>query len=291
MAPSTSRHGLVVVTGASTGIGRAAALHLNGLGYTVAPGVRRDEDGERLRAAAPAPERLHPLRFDVTDAGAVDAARAQAQELAGAAGLRALFSNAGVAAFDGDVSCEGCPLETQQRLMEVNHFGAVRVIQAFLPMLRAARGTIVVNSALMARTVLPFNAGYGASKAALEAWCDALRREVRPHGVRVAMIEAAFIASSLAGKQHADEVPAGGLYPGQRVIAGQLASAERRFGRSRRAAPERFAEAVAAAIESPNPRPRRIVGLGARPIWLVGGLPDRVQDAVFARVFDRAGAS
>jgi NAD(P)-dependent dehydrogenase (short-subunit alcohol dehydrogenase family) len=281
--------GRVVVTGASSGIGRAAALHLNALGYDVSAGVRKEEDGERLRADAAAPERLAPLQLDVTDAGEVASARAEVEALCGAAGLRALFSNAGVATFSGDVSCEGCPIETQQRVMAVNHFGAVRVIQAFLPLLRAGRGTVVVNSALMAHTVLPFNGGYGASKAALESWCDALRREVRPHGVRVAMIEAGFIASELAGKQHAERVPAGGLYPGQRAMAEQFGRAEERFGSRPGASPERFAEQVAAAIAARHPRPRSIVGLGARPIWLIGALPDRAQDAIFGRMLSRLG--
>ncbi len=287
MTASPPSRGRVVITGASSGIGRAAALHLNALGYAVSAGVRKAGDGERLRDAAAAPERLDPLILDVTDGEQVAAARAEVAARCGPAGLRALFSNAGIAPFSGDVSCEGCPVETQQRVMDVNHFGAVRVIQAFLPLLRQARGTVVVNTALMAHTVLPFNGGYGASKAALESWCDALRREVRPHGVRVAMIEAGFIASELAGKQHAEQVPAGGLYPGQRAMAEQFGRAEERFGSRPGASPERFAERVAEAIASPHPRPRRTVGLGAGPIWLVGALPDRAQDAVFGRLLAR----
>jgi NAD(P)-dependent dehydrogenase (short-subunit alcohol dehydrogenase family) len=273
--------GSVVITGTSSGIGEDAALFFNERGYTVFAGVRRLEDGDRVRARATHPEHFHPVLLDVTDSAQVAAARDQIADRLGTAGLTALVTNAGIAAFSGDVSCEGCPIETQQRVMEVNHFGAVRVIQAFLPLLRAARGTVVVNSALMAHTVIPFSAGYAMSKSALECWTDSLRREVAPLGVRVAIIQAAEISSPLAGKQDLTQIPTDTAYPVQRKFLLAAQQAAQRFAGKRSAAPRRVSELMVQAVESRRPKPRRIIGAGARPIWLLGCLPDRIQDAAF----------
>lgn len=275
------QRGSVVITGTSSGIGKDAALYFNECGYTVFAGVRRLADGVRARESAAHPDRFHPVIIDVTDPGQVTAARDQVAGRLGSAGLTALVNNAGIAAFTGDASCEGCPIETQQRVMDVNHFGAVRVIQAFLPLIRAARGTVVVNSALMAHTVIPFSAGYAMSKSALESWADSLRREVGPLGVRVAIIQAAEIDSALAGKQDPSQVPADTPYPVQRKFLVLAARLEQRFAGRRSASPRRVSEIMVRAVESRRPRPRQVVGAGARPIWLLGCLPDRIQDAAF----------
>ncbi len=271
----------VLITGTSSGIGEDAALYFNECGYTVFAGVRRLEDGERVQALAAHPDRFHPVVLDVTDAAQIADARDEIAGRLGPAGLTALVNNAGIAVFSGDVSCEGCPVETQQRVMEVNHFGAVRVIQAFLPLIRAARGTVVINSALMAHTVIPFSAGYAMSKSALECWADSLRREVAPLGVRVAIIQAAEISSALAGKQDLSRVPGDTPYPVQRKFLSFASQMEQRFAGKPASSPRRVSELMVQAVESRRPKPRRIIGAGSRPIWLLGCLPDRIQDAAF----------
>jgi NAD(P)-dependent dehydrogenase (short-subunit alcohol dehydrogenase family) len=288
-APRTARAGeTVVVTGASSGIGRTTALHLNLLGYRTVAGVRKEADGEALRDDAGLPDLLHPVTLDVTDDWQVSAAAAAVEDLVGARGLDAFFSNAGIAAFSGDTSCEGCPVETQERVMAVNHFGAVRVTQALLPLLRRARGRIVVNTALMARIALPYNAGYAASKSALEAWMDTLRREVRPHGVRVVMVEAAAIASSLAGHQDLDAVPSNGPYGVQHQFLADSFARMDAHADDPACSPERFAEVVTRAIQSPHPRTRYVVGGGSRPIEAASHLPTVVQDRVLETMVRRA---
>ncbi len=271
----------VVITGASSGIGRDAALYFNELGYAVFAGVRKLDDGEQVKAAAVRPDQFHPVQLDVTNADQVKAAVAIVAKQVGAGSLSALVSNAGIAAMSGAASCEQCPIETQQSVMDVNFFGAVRVVQAFLPLLRASKGTVVFNTALMARTVIPFNGGYAASKCALEAWADSLRREVQPLGVKVAMIEAGYIASELEHKQQAATTTPGDLYPREAGIHALMAgSSVKQAGRAS-ASPRRVSEAMAAAASAKNPKPRRIVGTGARPIWAIGALPDRLQDHIF----------
>jgi NAD(P)-dependent dehydrogenase (short-subunit alcohol dehydrogenase family) len=272
----------VVITGASSGIGRDAALHFNELGYTVFAGVRKLDDGEQVKTAARHPDRLCPVRLDVTDADQVKAAKAIVSDQVGTGELTALVSNAGIAAMSGAASCEQCPIETQQMVMDVNFFGAVRVVQTFLPLLRASKGTVIFNTALMARTVIPFNGGYAASKCALEGWADSLRREVEPLGVKVAMIEAGYIASDLEKNQHATRSDHEQIYPLERGLQAAMTASSARLAHRAGAAPRRVSEAMAAAASAKNPRPRQIVGLGARLIWAIGALPDRLQDRIFA---------
>lgn len=283
----------IVITGASSGIGRATALHLSGLGYRVFAGMRRTEDGDRLRDDAAidpraAAENIEPIMLEVTDQGQVDEAAARVTEALGDGGLTAVFSNAGIASFTGDTACETCPLSTQQRVMEVNHFGAVRVIQAMLPMVRRARGRVVVNSAMMARIVLPFNAGYAASKAALEAWTTALRREVAPHGVDVVLVEAGGIASSLAGHQDIDSVPATGPYAAQHRFLERFMSDMSAHADDPAWQPQRFAEVVAQALSAEHPKTRYVVGGGAHGLDAIAHLPEAMQDQAIAHTLGRA---
>lgn len=154
--------------------------------------------------------------FDVTSDEQVTAARRVVEEtLENGRRFAGLFSNAGVAHYEGDTSSEGTPMGVLENVMDVNFFGSIRFIREFLPLARAARGTVVINSALMARTVLPFNAGYAASKCALEGWADSLRREVGVYGVRVILIEAAAISTGLTS-ENGDAVSADNPYPVQR---------------------------------------------------------------------------
>ena len=146
-----SDHPVVVVTGASSGMGEDAALFLNQLGYTVAAGIRRSDDGDGLHAKAEHPERFHPLLLDVTDDAQVDAARAAVEVMVDdGSPFAGVFSNAGIAHFEGDTSAEGTPMSVLQTMLDVNFFGSVRFITAFLPLARATNACVVVNSALMA---------------------------------------------------------------------------------------------------------------------------------------------
>src|SRR5439155_13326568 len=153
----------VLITGASTGIGRACALDLDRRGFRVFAGVRKEADGEALRKESPG---IEPVIVDVTDQATIEAAAKQIDELYG------LVNNAGITVA-GPV--EYLPVDDVRRQFEVNLFGQLAVTQAFLPKIRASRGRIVFMSSVGGRTPSsPVLAPYNASKHAVESFGDAL---------------------------------------------------------------------------------------------------------------------
>ena len=173
----------VVITGASTGIGAASAVELARRGFSVFAGVRKRCDGERLKAQSP---HIVPLLLDVTDAGQIAAAAETVGRAVGDAGLAGLVNNAGIVVAG---PLEILPLDQLRLQLEVNVVGQIAVTQAFLPLLRKARGRIVNMGSFNGRIASPYLAPYAASKHALEALSDAMRLELRAWGIRVSVIE------------------------------------------------------------------------------------------------------
>ncbi|MBI4421612.1 MAG: SDR family oxidoreductase [Gemmatimonadetes bacterium] len=172
--------GGAIVTGASSGIGAATVRELAAAGYTVFGTVRRAKDTAAVQSAG-----ATPLIMDVTyRPGIVRAQEAVARAL-GERPLVGLVNNAGIPAVG---PMELIDLDDLRRTFEVNVFGAVAVTQAFLPMLRASRGRIVNISSVSARLALPFAGPYAASKFALDAISDSLRRELLAAGAGVDVI-------------------------------------------------------------------------------------------------------
>src|SRR5271165_1477932 len=184
----------VLVTGASTGIGYASAKRLDALGWRVFAGVRNEADAARLRLALS--ERSEPILLDVTDADQIERARATVAERSGGR-LAGLVNNAGVV-FHGPVEC--LTLEALRRQLEVNVVGVVAVTQAFLPLVRAARGRVVVVGSISGCVAWPFNGIYAASKHAVRALVESLRMEQRGFGVRFSLIEPGAFATAIWGK-------------------------------------------------------------------------------------------
>ena len=272
--------GAVLVTGSSTGIGRACALALERAGFRVFAGVRRPDDGDALRAAAS--DALEPLILDITDAAQIEAAAERIGEASGGR-LAGLVNNAGIA-LGGPREVR--PIEEFRRQREVNLVGQVAVTQAMLPQLRAARGRIVLMSSIGGRIGVPFLWPYNAAKWGLEAIGDALRVELRPFGVKVALVEPGAIATPIWGKGDAVATrirermtpeqerlyrPVLDRFTGDTADVGGLP-------------PERVAAVVKRALTARRPRTRYLVGadakLSARMRRL---LPDRAWDVVLAR--------
>jgi NAD(P)-dependent dehydrogenase (short-subunit alcohol dehydrogenase family) len=275
--------GGVVVTGASTGIGNACALHLDRLGFRVFAGVRKDEDAERLRSAGS--ERLTPIKIDVTDSASIRQAAADVTEALGAEPLRGLVNNAGIA-VSGPV--EYLPIEEIRKQLEVNFIGQVAVTQAFLPLLRRSRGRIVNIGSVGGEVALPFLSPYAASKHAIEGFSDSLRREVERLGVFVSVVRPGAIQSSIweRGNAAADEVlenvPPDALEVYGDAVRGARAAANER---AQEAIPaQEVADVVEHALTAERPKTRYVVGrIGKVMIALERWLPDRVFDRLVAR--------
>jgi NAD(P)-dependent dehydrogenase (short-subunit alcohol dehydrogenase family) len=275
--------GAVVVTGASTGIGRATALLLDARGYRVFAGVRKDADAREL--SQDGSDRLTPVTLDVTDPDQIASARRQVAEAVGDQGLSGLVNNAGVG---GGGPIEFMPLEELRRTLEINLIGQVAVTQAFIPLIRRAKGTIVFIASIGGRVASPFMSPYNTSKFAIEALGESLRHELRPWEIDVAVVEPGSIDTEIWSKgseqlrEQVEEMPedARRLYGRQITRFGEVINETA----SRGISPDKVAEVVHKAISSDNPRHRYLVGtdakIGAR---LKGTLPDRTFSKLAAR--------
>jgi NAD(P)-dependent dehydrogenase (short-subunit alcohol dehydrogenase family) len=270
--------GTVLITGASTGIGEASAHHLKELGFDAVGAVRRDEDAERLRAAG-----LRTVKLDVTDSDSIAAARAEL----GDAPLAGLVNNAGIAVA---APIEFIPLEQLRHQLEINLVGQVAVTQRFLPALRAGRGRIVNVSSIGGRVALPLVGAYNMSKFGLEGMSDSLRRELRPHGVDVIVIEPGGVKTPIwqKGNELADDLQAD-MPPEAQRLYGRMIEALRKqtvkIQNERGIDAREVAEAIGTALTATRPRARYLVGRDAKlRARAAAVLPDRVMDRLVATV-------
>ncbi len=272
-----SSKGAVLVTGASTGIGASCALELERSGYQVFAGVRRDEDGEALKAKAQGT--LESVNVDVTQPETIEAAR---KLIGGKTGgrLAGLVNNAGIV-VSGPLEFVG--LDDLRRQLEVNVTGQVAVAQAFLPLIRESRGRIVNIGSIGGRMAVPFTGCYAISKFAIEAFSDALRMELKPWGIHVSLIEPGAVKTPIwsktkeSGTAKREQMPGDveALYGPQLDQLIKVAGAMEKQG----VAPEEVAKAVIHALTSEKPRSRYVVGREAKIQALISRvLPDGVKD-------------
>lgn len=265
----------VLVTGAARGIGRATALHLASLGWQVFAGVRREQDGRKV--ADDQAGRISPVILDITDE---DQVRALDSVLPPA--LDAVVNNAGIV-VGGPV--EAVPLAEWRRQLEVNVVGQVSVTQAVLPRLRESKGRVVFVSSLSGRVSTPLTGAYNASKFALEGLADALRMELAPWGIQVALIEPAQTDTDLwrRAEQDLDSAVTELSAKHRELYARHIEGYRRSIPRSQKMA--RPVEQVAATIEraltDARPKPRYVVGGAVRAQAVLARLtPTRVLDVM-----------
>ncbi len=274
---ASNRRELVVVSGASTGMGAATAKELARKGFHVLAGVRRDVDADSLRAAG-----IEPRILDVTvDSDVAAIADRVARDPLGRP-LRALINNAGIAV---NAPVEALPIDEWRRLFEVNLFGHVAMTQALLPALRRSGGTVVNISSVGGKVALPTYGAYAGSKFALEAVSDSLRREVSGQGVKVVVVEPGAVKTEMLerGVANADRLKAG-MTTDHLERYGDLVAAiseqARSFGRDGVSA-ESAAKVIARAAAAPRPRTRYTIGRDAAVlVRLARVLSDRFLDRV-----------
>lgn len=277
----------VLITGASTGIGRATALHLDVKGWRVFAGVRKEVDADSLREASS--ERLVPLMLDVTDAAQIAAAARTVEEQVGEAGLDGLVNNAGIA-VPGPL--ETLPIEDFRRQVEVNLTAQVAVTQAMLGLLRRAQGRIVFITSIGGRMAFPMFGAYHAAKFGLEAVGDVFRQELRSWGISVSIVEPGSIATPIweRGQSEADAFVEKATEE-QVVLYGESVAAYREVARrtgARGIPPERVAKAIEHALGARRPHTRYLVGLDAKAqARLKAILPTRFVDRLVARATGR----
>ncbi|MGH3675200.1 MAG: SDR family NAD(P)-dependent oxidoreductase [Mycobacterium sp.] len=273
----------VVITGASTGIGRACALTLDGKGFRVFAGVRKEADGAALQAAAS--EALTPVYIDVTDAASIASMAEQVSTAVGDAGLVGLVNNAG-STLPGPV--EYLSLSGFRQQLEVNLVGPLAVTQALLPLLRQGHGRVVNITSAAGKAGVPLMAPYVTAKHGLEGLSDVLRLEFRQLGVQVSVVEPGFIATAMRGKLQRDTEEVIRCLPedGRRRYGPQLEAIAENISEhaASGSAPEVVADAVLHALTSDRPRTRYPAGDGAKRMLLLRRLlPDRRFDRIILR--------
>jgi NAD(P)-dependent dehydrogenase (short-subunit alcohol dehydrogenase family) len=282
------RPGAVVVTGASSGIGAACALHLDRSGFRVFAGVLPGEESGPLRQKAS--ERLTVVELDVTEPGTIRSAAETVSAAVDRAGLAGLVNNAGIGGGAASGPLEFLPLDLLRRQFEVNAFGQIAVTQGFLPLLRQGHGRIVVISSMTSHLICPFNSPYSASKAALESLTAALRVELCPWAIPVSIILAGIIATPIWDKSVREMDAAAARLPREAhdLYALALATSRNLVERTSRigSPPEVIAAVVEKALTAKRPKTCYVAGRAARLTRLVMQLAlcDEIRDRIVTRV-------
>ncbi|MEU0298632.1 SDR family oxidoreductase [Streptomyces sp. NPDC006175] len=277
MTASTETQKLVVVTGASTGMGASTARELARRGFHVLAGVRRDRDADSVRSAG-----IEPVILDITDPEQVEAVAARVADDPRA--LHAVVNNAGVQV---NAPVEALPMAEWRRVFDVNLFGHIAVTQALLPALLRSKGRVVNISSIGGKYAMATYGAYAGAKFALEAVSDSLRREVAPLGVQVVVVEPGGVRTEIAAR---------GIATANDLAARMTPEHDERYGTLVRANNELMASGtasgltadaaarvIAKAVTARRPRTRYTAGRDAALIMRLGPLlSDRALDRVLA---------
>ena len=280
VAPRDPNQQIVLITGATAGIGRTTALHLAALGYHVIATGRRVGELEALRAVAPAGSRLDTTVLDVTSAESIARAIVEVDRLSHGHGLDVLVNNAGFGLIGPITEISDSELRRQY---DTNVFGLMAVTRAFVPAMRdRGRGRIVNVSSLGGKMTIPFMAAYNSTKYALESLSDGLRNELRAFGIDVVVIEPGVISTKFA-----DTAMAPIAQYQDTVYGAAIAKADVLRGRMEATAakPEVVARAIHKAIRRRSPAARYVAPwYGNIILGLLALTPTRLADVVFRRV-------
>ena len=272
-------HDPVLVTGCSTGIGRAIVEELLRQGHTVWATARRPDTIADL-----ADRGAHVTALDVTDDASMAAAVAEVEAAHGSVGT--LVNNAGFGEYG---AVEEVDMDKVRAMFETNVFGLARMCQLVLPgMRRAGQGRIVNIGSMGGRFTFPMGGYYHATKYAVEALTDALRMEVKPFGVDVALVEPGVTRSSFVDKTSESDAMAGepdSPYAAMRASVSK-SNSEAYTNRMMSASAESVAQVVASAVAADRPRTRYLLTPAAKFMATTHSVAgDRVWDRLMARQF------
>lgn len=260
-------------------------MHLTDLGYRVFAGVRSVASAEELASLPPSAGELIPMLLDVTDATSIARAGEFVELACADTGLWAVVNNAGVCV---SAPLECVPIDMMRSELETNLVGALAVTQRFLPMLRASNGRIINVSSGIGNVTPPFLGVYAASQFGKEALSDALRRELRPLGVSVSVIQPGAVETPIWRKLRASaevilaETPTEVADIYRSRFMAFLDAHETRVHASKNT-PLHYANAVAAALVARRPKTRYRVGADSWTSALTRRVvPDRLMDALIA---------
>ena len=259
---------VVLVTGSSSGIGLATALHFADLGHEVYAGVRTPSTATELRAAAERAPGLHVVTLDVDDAAAVTRAVGEVRDRTHR--IDVLVNNAGIG---GGGPIADVPVDFAKQMFETNYFGAIRTTQAVLPAMREQRSGAIVNvSSVWGRVAVAGHGHYCAAKHALEAASEALAQEVFSFGIRVAIVEPGVVTTPIFTKarRFADAASPYAMHVRRLLLLYQLATPNQ---------PADVARVIYEAVTTERPLVRYAVGEDAER--LITGR-QRVSDEEYA---------
>ncbi|GAA2265957.1 short-chain dehydrogenase [Streptomyces ruber] len=277
--PPAQKNELIVVSGASTGIGAATALKLASMGYHVLAGVRTDSEADAIRT-----ENIDPVTLDITVPEHVEALAQRITDDRERRPLRALVNNAGI---EINAPVEVLPLPLWREQFETNLFGHIAVIQRLLPSLRQSRGRIVNISSVGGEAALPLFGAYAGTKSALEAASDSLRREVTRQGIQVVVVQPGGVKTDMAAHSGGIslELAAGMSTEHQRLYSDLIETtvATNTAFLERAVTAEKAGEKIAEVTTTARPRTRYTLGKDAAfVIPLARHLPDRLMDRILA---------
>lgn len=271
----------VLISGASTGIGQCCALRLAQSGFQVFAGYRQPEAQKTLSALHPA---IHPIQLDITSKQSIASAFDQIQESLQGKSFQGLINNAGIV-IGGPL--ESISPERWREQLEVNLIGHIAVTQAFLPLLRESKGRIVNMGSVAGIQALPFVSPYSVSKFGLGVISDALRVELRPWGIQVALIEPGSIQTPIWEKSRLTLETELENWPAElKTLYGsamrQVKEASLRSG-EKGISPTEVANAVLHALTAGCPKARYPIGNDAQFRRYFSWLPDRLKDWIITR--------
>jgi len=261
---------VILITGASSGIGKDAALHLINGGHIVYGAARRIEQMNDLVEAGG-----HAIKLDITDHGAIVSAVAKVMNEQGR--IDVLFNNAGYAIYG---AVEDTTMDDARRQLDVNLFGVADITKEILPIMRKQKsGTIINTSSMGGKIYTPLGAWYHATKHALEGWSDCLRLEVKQFGIHVVILEPGAIATEFGDVMYQPMLDRSGEGPYSKMTNAVASATKKSYDKNGSSPPSVISDVVARIVDSKKPKTRYAKGKYAKPlIWMRKNLGDRVFD-------------